>query len=76
LSALQIGQTSGQFQLPDNHALEIMQTSAQSYETDPDLLLNHLSFSHITLTGFDVRRLKPQKNREKFDQPFHSIPLQ
>jgi len=59
-----IGHTSGQFQFPDNHALEIVQTSAQSYETDPDLLLNHLSFSH-SLTGFDVRRLKPQKNRKK-----------
>ena len=44
-----IGQTSDQFQFPDNHALEIVQTSAQSYETDPDLLLNRLSFSHITL---------------------------
>ena len=49
LSALQIGQTSGQFQLIENHSLEIVQTSAQSYETDPDLLLNRLSFSHITL---------------------------
>jgi predicted nuclease of restriction endonuclease-like (RecB) superfamily len=49
LKSLQIGQTSDQFQLFDNHSLEIGQTPAQSYETDPDLLLNRLSFSHITL---------------------------
>lgn len=49
LSTLQIGQTSAQFQFPENHVLEIVQTPAQSYETDPDLLLNRLSFSHITL---------------------------
>lgn len=49
LKSLQIGQTSDQFQLSDNHLLEIRKTPAQSYETDPDLLLNRLSFSHITL---------------------------
>ena len=49
LKSLQIGQTSDQFQLTDNQLLEIVQTSTQSYETDPELLLNRLSFSHITL---------------------------
>jgi len=49
LKSLQIGQTSDQFQLSNNQALEIGQTPAQSYETDPELLLNRLSFSHITL---------------------------
>ncbi len=49
LSALQIGQTSDQFQLTENQLFEIEQASAQSYYNDPELLLNHLSFSHITL---------------------------
>jgi hypothetical protein len=49
LNTLQIGQTSGQLQLTENQLFEIEQMSARSYETDPDLLLNRLSFSHITL---------------------------
>lgn len=49
LSTSQIGQTFGQFQLHDNQLLEIVQTSAQSFETDPELLLNRLSFSQIVL---------------------------
>ncbi len=49
LGTLQIGQTSAQFQLFGSQTFEISKTPAQSFETEPDLLLNRLSFSHIVL---------------------------
>ncbi len=49
LRTLQIVQTSAQLQLPENQLFEIGQTSALSYETDPEFLLNRLSFSQIVL---------------------------
>lgn len=44
-----VGQTSDQLQLVDKQDFAIGQTSAQSFETDAELLLSRLSFSHLTL---------------------------
>jgi predicted nuclease of restriction endonuclease-like (RecB) superfamily len=46
---LSIGQTSAQFQTTNNQSLPIVQASAQSFTTAPELLLSRLSFSHLTL---------------------------
>jgi predicted nuclease of restriction endonuclease-like (RecB) superfamily len=49
LKEKQIGQTSDQLQLIENQTLRIGQTSAKSYESDPEMLISRLSFSQITL---------------------------
>ena len=49
LKEMQIGQTSAQFQLIDFQLGTILQPFAQSFETDPELLVSRLSFSQITL---------------------------